>query len=84
LRKIFKVYGERIKNVPHKILDFLNEIAQIPCETNQIELSKSTFFEDVCQFVREYNYDEVKSRPEICMEVSVITEKFLKIVLSLL
>jgi hypothetical protein len=84
LRKIFKVYGERIKTIPHKILDFLNEIAQIPCETNQIELSKSTFFEDVCQFVREYNYDEVKSRPEICMEVSVITEKFLKIVLSLL
>lgn len=44
LRKIFRVYCERIKSVPHKILDFLNEIAQIPCEINQIELSKSTFF----------------------------------------
>jgi len=31
LRKIFQVYGQRIKNLPHKILDFLNEIAQIPC-----------------------------------------------------
>lgn len=31
LRKIFRVYGERIKYLPQKILDFLNEIAQIPC-----------------------------------------------------
>lgn len=36
LRKLFKVYNERIRTLPHRILDFLNEIAQIPCEANQI------------------------------------------------
>ena len=84
LRKIFKVYSRRIKTLPHRILDFLNEIAQIPCEPNQIELSKSTFFEDVCQFVREFGYESVRHNNELAMEVSVIIEKFLKIVLSLL
>ena len=53
LRRLLGVYTVGIKDIPEKILDFINEIAQIPCYDNQTELSKSTFFEDICQFVSD-------------------------------
>lgn len=53
LRRLLGVYNPRIKDLPEKILDFINEVAQIPCYHNQEELSKSTFFEDICQFIND-------------------------------
>lgn len=34
--------------LPLSVLDFINEINQIPCEENQKTLCKTTFFEDFC------------------------------------
>lgn len=51
LRKVFAVFSDRINDLPFKIINFLNEIAQIPCYENQLELAESTFFEDVCNFL---------------------------------
>lgn len=51
LRKVLKVFDDKINDVPLKIINFLNEIAQIPCYENQLELAESTFFGDICHFI---------------------------------
>ena len=88
LRKLFRMYRKEIQDLPEEILDFLNEIAQIPCYDNQVELSKSTFFEDVCQFIFAFmkkidpKLNEVDA--EMFIHVESIIERFFKILLSLL
>jgi hypothetical protein len=48
IRKLFKIISKDIVDVPLTVLDFINEINQIPCEENQKTLCKTTFFEDFC------------------------------------
>lgn len=98
LRRLLSVYTVEIKDIPEKILDFINEIAQIPCYDNQTELSKSTFFEDICQFVSDITTfvrtrsSATRSNPKYTEEqflqlyphVVVIIERFLRIIVSLL
>lgn len=48
IRKLFKIMSKDIVSLPLSVLDFINEINQIPCEDNQKTLCKTTFFEDFC------------------------------------
>lgn len=47
LRKLFKIMSSKIVSIPPSILDFINEVTQIPCLENQVSMVKSTFFEDI-------------------------------------
>jgi inositol 1,4,5-triphosphate receptor type 1/inositol 1,4,5-triphosphate receptor type 3 len=47
LRKLFKIMNDKVVGIPQTILDFINEITQLPCIDNQIAFMKSTFFEDL-------------------------------------
>jgi hypothetical protein len=47
LRKLFKVMNDKVVSIPPCILDFINEITQMPCIKNQQTFMKSTFFEDI-------------------------------------
>lgn len=47
LRKIFKVMNDKLVAIPATLLDFINEITQLPCIDNQVSFMKSTFFEDL-------------------------------------
>ena len=47
LRQFFKIMSIKVVNIPPSILDFINEITQIPCLDCQLSLVKSTFFEDM-------------------------------------
>lgn len=87
LRKVFAVFSDRINDLPFKIINFLNEIAQIPCYENQLELAESTFFGDVCDFIlNRQHLAEIKSsaREATLKEIIIIIEEFLKVVVSLL
>jgi hypothetical protein len=82
---VFKVFSNEINDLPFKIINFLNEIAQIPCYENQMELAESTFFEDVCNFIINYDHNKKEFDEEATKkEVIIIIEEFLKIVVSLL
>lgn len=49
LRKFFKIMNRMMcKFRLSALLDFMNETTQIPCLDNQIALTKSSYFEDVC------------------------------------
>ena len=48
----------KIVNIPPSILDFINEITQIPCLDCQIALMKSTFFEDM-SYMASYFEDKI-------------------------
>ena len=47
LRQLFKIMSIKVVNIPPSILNFINEITQIPCLDCQTSLMKSTFFEDM-------------------------------------
>lgn len=47
LRQLFKIMSSKVVNIPPSILDFINEITQIPCLNCQKSLMRSTFFEDM-------------------------------------
>jgi inositol 1,4,5-triphosphate receptor type 1/inositol 1,4,5-triphosphate receptor type 3 len=47
LRKLFKIMNDKVVGIPQTLLDFINEITQLPCIDNQIAFMKSTFFEDL-------------------------------------
>jgi hypothetical protein len=47
LRKLFKIMNDKVVNIPMFLLDFINEITQLPCIENQRAFIKSTFFEDI-------------------------------------
>jgi len=47
LRQFFKIMSSKIVTIPPSLLDFINEITQIPCLSCQKSLMKSTFFEDM-------------------------------------
>lgn len=47
LRQLFKIMTSKVVNIPPSLLDFLNEITQIPCIDCQKSLMRSTFFEDI-------------------------------------
>jgi len=47
LRQFFKIMSIKIVNIPPSILDFINEITQIPCVGCQKSFMRSTFFEDM-------------------------------------
>lgn len=47
LRQLFKIMSSKVVNIPPSLLDFINEITQIPCIDCQRALMKSTFFEDI-------------------------------------
>lgn len=47
LRKLFKIMNDKVVNIPQTLLDFINEITQLPCINNQIAFMNSTFFEDL-------------------------------------
>jgi RyR and IP3R Homology associated len=44
LRKLFKIMNDKVVNIPQTLLDFINEITQLPCINNQIAFMNSTFF----------------------------------------
>lgn len=44
LRKLFKIMNDKVVNIPKTLLDFINEITQLPCINNQIAFMNSTFF----------------------------------------
>ena len=44
LRQFFKIMSIKVVDIPPSILNFINEITQIPCLDCQISLMKSTFF----------------------------------------
>lgn len=48
LRRLFKILDNELVELPLSLIDFLNEVTQLPCIQNQITLCKGTFFEDVC------------------------------------
>jgi|JI6StandDraft_1071083.scaffolds.fasta_scaffold25146_2 inositol 1,4,5-triphosphate receptor type 3 len=48
LRRLFKILDNELVELPLSLIDFLNEVTQLPCIENQITLCKGTFFEDVC------------------------------------
>jgi hypothetical protein len=48
LRRLFKILDQRLVKLPLSLIDFLNEVTQLPCVDNQITLCKGTFFEDIC------------------------------------
>ena len=64
LRKLFKVMNDKLVAIPATLLDFINEITQLPCINNQISFMKSTFFEDLSYladyFVTEKNLQDRK------------------------
>jgi len=39
--------NDKVVSIPGTILEFINEITQLPCIDNQIAFMKSTFFEDI-------------------------------------
>ena len=51
--------NDKLVSIPATLLDFINEITQLPCINNQISFMKSTFFEDLSYladyFVTEEN-----------------------------
>ena len=47
LRQFFKIMSSKVVNIPPSLLDFINEITQIPCLDCQKSLMRSTFFEDI-------------------------------------
>lgn len=47
LRKFFKIMSVKVVSIPPSLLNFLNEVTQIPCLENQVSLLKETFFEDI-------------------------------------
>jgi len=47
LRQFFKIMSANVVNIPPNLLDFINEITQIPCLECQKSLMSSTFFEDM-------------------------------------
>jgi len=50
--------NDKIVNIPPCILDFINEITQMPCIKNQQTFMKSTFFEDIsylADFFEDHN-----------------------------
>ena len=49
IRNLFVVMCKQIVDVPEFLLDFLNEVTQIPVKANQEALMSSSFFEDLCQ-----------------------------------
>ena len=46
---MFKVFCNETMEIPIFIMDFINEVTQIPVMENQGVLMRSTFFEDLCQ-----------------------------------
>lgn len=46
-RKLFKIMNNKVVGIPPSLLDFINEITQIPCIHTQLSLLRSTFFEDI-------------------------------------
>jgi hypothetical protein len=56
LRKFFKIMNRDMRNFKMTLLlDFINECTQIPCLDNQIALTKSSYFEDVCYMSSFFN-----------------------------
>ena len=43
-RGLFKIMNKDIAKIPLPVLDFVNEINQIPCSSNQKTLCRTTFF----------------------------------------
>ena len=66
LRQFFKIMSIKVVDIPPSILNFINEITQIPCLDCQISLMKSTFFEDMSYmasfFEDKVNIDQRKFR----------------------
>jgi inositol 1,4,5-triphosphate receptor type 1/inositol 1,4,5-triphosphate receptor type 3 len=48
LRIFMRIINTFIIAIPNFMLDFLNEVIQLPCLHNQLTLCKTTFFEDSC------------------------------------
>jgi len=48
LRRFFKIMNVNILAIPLFLLDFVNEVTQLPCFENQVTFCKSTFLEDLC------------------------------------
>ena len=57
IRKLCKIMSKDIVALPLSVLDFINEINQIPWEDNQKTLCKPTFFEDFC-YMASYLSDQ--------------------------
>ena len=56
--------NNKLVGIPATLLEFINEITQLPCINNQISFMKSTFFEDLSYladyFVTEANLENRK------------------------
>jgi len=70
LRKLFKVMNDKLVGIPGTLLEFINEITQLPCIKNQVSFMKSTFFEDLSYLVDYFvTEDNLKNR-----KFSIISE----------
>lgn len=61
IRGLFKIMNRNIAKIPLNVLDFINEINQIPCSLNQKTLCRTTFFEDFC-YMANFLSDETNQR----------------------
>lgn len=48
----------KVVSIPQTLLDFINEITQLPCIDNQKAFMKSTFFEDLSYLADYFLNDE--------------------------
>ena len=69
IRKLFKIMSKDIVALPLSVLDFINEINQIPCEDNQKTLCKTTFFEDFC-YMASYLSDQENLKERRFVKIS--------------
>ena len=56
LRNLFQIYCNEIKVVPLYLLEFINEVTQVPIYENQTALMNSTFFEDLSQLKNAFTF----------------------------
>lgn len=55
---MFRIFCTETMEIPIFIMDFINEVTQIPILENQLALMRSTFFEDLCQMEETLSKDE--------------------------
>ncbi|CAD8053653.1 unnamed protein product [Paramecium sonneborni] len=89
LRVYFKILSKAIIVIPQSMLDFVNEVIQLPCIDNQITLCNTTFFEDASHMAQFFNdksnqINRLFENSEDLQELQELQNKILQAVLSVL
>ncbi|CAD8193240.1 unnamed protein product [Paramecium pentaurelia] len=58
LRILLKILNKNVVSITQQIVDFINEVIQLPCFLNQVTLCKSTYMEDVCFTFETFQKEE--------------------------